>query len=328
MSALARVVLGLALGLAACGGEPEPAAPVAPPSLRATWVLEPPRVRVGDVATLELAVVTPPDHRVLPPRLPEELPGFWLLELGLPEVERAPGHWLHRARLRLRAREPGLHAWPPFELEVESPGGEIERVEVPAHTLEVVSVLDAIPTPTPPHGLIAPAEPDTGGRGSAFAAGVATTLAAVGLIWLARRRRRSRVTATGTSAAPPPAPPWIAAQRELEAALALLPGEPVPAAEAGAGALRRYAARRFGLPAEAWTDPEFAAARPPPAGAAGWPRLVAAIALLDAARFAPLGESQGVAERVGEALEEARSLVLETRSREPHALVEQRAARS
>ena len=69
----------MALG-AACGAEPvERGAAPAPTAPRVTLHVEPPVLRIGDVATLEIVVVTPPEHRVRPIS-PPEVEGIWLLD--------------------------------------------------------------------------------------------------------------------------------------------------------------------------------------------------------------------------------------------------------
>ena len=72
----------------ACGQPPAAPGPGAPPRPRATLVLEPPRFGVGQVALLELAVVTPPDHTPRPFEPPEPLPGLWLLDSEPLPVEK------------------------------------------------------------------------------------------------------------------------------------------------------------------------------------------------------------------------------------------------
>ena len=79
--ATGRLVAGATLFLLltpGCAEAPPRRAPPAAPL--ATLVLEPPRIRLGDVAVLELAVITPPGHAPRPLRPPQELPGLWLLD--------------------------------------------------------------------------------------------------------------------------------------------------------------------------------------------------------------------------------------------------------
>ena len=79
--AAGRAALAVALWLvgAGCAEAPDPARRAAPTASRATFVLEPPRLGLGEVAVLELAVITPPDHRPRAYSPPESVPGFWIL---------------------------------------------------------------------------------------------------------------------------------------------------------------------------------------------------------------------------------------------------------
>ena len=69
--------LGAGLLAAACGEAPPEAAPVEP---RAAWLLDPPQIRIGEVAKLERLVVTPPDWTVAPLEAAQPPAGFWLLD--------------------------------------------------------------------------------------------------------------------------------------------------------------------------------------------------------------------------------------------------------
>ena len=76
--ASAAAALLAAFGLAwslACGetnerGEGDAEAPGAPATLRGGVVIEPDRLAIGQTATVEIAVVTPPEHRVRPVAAP------------------------------------------------------------------------------------------------------------------------------------------------------------------------------------------------------------------------------------------------------------------
>ena len=125
---LRPALLSLAFALACTRTEetplaPEPAAeppaaaadasaPEPPPmTLRASVVLEPPRIEIGDLFTVEVAVVTPPGHRVAPAQVPKAIPGLAIVDAERPSVSHEPGRWVHHsasARARARpARSPG-----------------------------------------------------------------------------------------------------------------------------------------------------------------------------------------------------------------------------
>jgi hypothetical protein len=171
-----------------------PIAPgLAPPFLRASFVLEPPRVRIGDLAALELVVVTPPNHHVRPIEPPAAVPGFWLLGVEPLPVERAQTRWIHRTRLHIRARELGVFLWPAQKVEIDGPDGARALLEVPAHVIEVASVLPEHAQRSTPYGLRAPPTFLPGRSPLAPAAiGGLLTLFCVGLVALVRRERRLR----------------------------------------------------------------------------------------------------------------------------------------
>jgi hypothetical protein len=266
------------------------AAPPAPPELQASLVLEPPRLLLGQVARAEIAVSTPPGHRLRPPRLPE-LPGFWVIEQEALPVERQPERWVHRTRVRLRARELGATAFPALRLEVETPGGEVRELRLDERPLEVVSVLAELPERDAPFGLAAPDRPPpgTGGWLAPAAAGAAAALAVLAAVALVRWRAGRR-----TARAAPSPPDWDEAQQALAAALREAPADPRAAASLGAAALRRYAARRFGGDSTVRTAEELTAQLPPWSARELWPDLAALVRRLDEARFrrgAPPGEA-------------------------------------
>jgi len=288
----------------------------APVTVRGALVLEPPRVAVGQVVRAEIAVVTPPAHRVPPPE-PPRIPGFWVLETRPLPVEREPGRWIHRTAVRLRAREPGPATWPAIRLPVEGPDGERRAVEIPERPLEVVSTREELPERTEPFGYAAPERP--GGRLAllvAAGAGALAVLVGAGALALVRRRR-ARSARGGGEDAPAPLAAWRRAGAELDAALAALPEDPRAATEEAARALRRYAAGRWGAPTLASTTPELEALRPPYGARSVWPRLLGVLRVLDAARFEPGPREPG---ELAEVLRQARRLVEETPP--PHLPVE------
>jgi hypothetical protein len=264
-----------------------PIAPgLAPPFLRASFVLEPPRVRIGDLAALELVVVTPPDHHVRPIEPPPSVQGFWLLGVEPLPVERAQTRWIHRTRLHIRARELGVFLWPAQKVEIDGPDGARALLEVPAHTIEVASVLPEHAQRSTPYGLRAPSSfsSDQSPLAPAVIGGL-LTLSCVGLIALVRRERRLRRSAGNTSSTPEEPSDWEETLSALDAAAA--ESDVRRAADTGALALRRYAARHFRAPTHSATTPELRAAAVPYLMHARWPAFLGLLEALDEARFRP-----------------------------------------
>jgi hypothetical protein len=281
MSRAARSLLAAVVPLAAALAAA--AAPPAPPEFQASLALEPPRLLLGQVARAEIAVSTPPGHRLRPPRLPE-LPGLWVVEQRSLPIERQPGRWVHRALVRVRARELGATAFPALRLEVETPGGEVHELGLDERPLEVVSVVPELPARDAPFGLAAPAGRPPGPAGwlGPAAAGAAAALAAAAAVTLLRTRARRRAGATRSA---PLAPAWDEAHAALAEAVREAAADPRAAADRAAAALRRYAARRFGGDATTRTAEELAAELPPWSARELWPDLAALVRRLDDARF-------------------------------------------
>ena len=309
-----RLLAGAALALGvACGDEPAP--PAAPTAPRATLVLEPAEVGIGGVAQVELAVVTPPDHHARPFETPPEVPGFWLLDAEALPVEKHAGRWVHRTRIRIRAREIGRFVWPEGSVAIESPDGELATLPVGTLPLEVSSVRPELPDRLTPFGARSLPKPGAGaGRWGAGAAGAALTLACVALVALARRglRRRPRPEPRPL---PPSEAPWLRATRELRRAGASIAGDPLAAAHLVAVALRRYMAGRFGADTVARTTEELDTTAPPFAATSRWPAFLSILRGLDEFRFHPEGETDAgaaVSARVEALLAEAAALVEDT----------------
>jgi hypothetical protein len=290
--AAAALILAAAGACAEEAPEPRFAAPARP---RAALVLEPPVVAVGQVAEVELAIVTLPDHSVPPVELPGSVPGFWVVSRETLPIVREPARWVHRTRARLRAVEVGRFEFPGGSALVVSPEGAAAVLPYDALPLEVVSTLAGHPTRTQPYGirLLPLASPSGPGRAVAFGAGAATALAGVLVVALARRRLAAR------AAAPAPAPIGEApageiARREIARARDRLPGDPRGALDAAAGALRDYAVRRFGGDASVRTTEELRRQAPPFTMTTRFPRFLEILAALDAARFpaAQVGPAQ------------------------------------
>jgi len=313
-----RLGLVLLIGLAvpACergASDPRIAAPAQP---RVALVLEPPVVALGDVAEVDLAVVTQPGWSVRPAPPPSDLRGFvWIGREPLPVVKE-PSRWVHRTRLRVRALEIGRFDLPAGQVQVVSPEGETSSLGYDALPLEIVSGLGDAPTRRTPYGVrLLPRSP--AGRGAlvgAFAAGAGLALASIGLVILARRR----LAAPLEDAPPPPIrPSWQSAREELEDARGLLTGDPRAALDAAARTLRRYVVRRYGGDASVRTTPELRNAKPPFAMTTRWPRFVELLDALDTARFPGPGVDGRAAEEMQRLFEAAVAFVEETTPVEP-----------
>jgi hypothetical protein len=314
----ARAPILLLLAVAACGREPPAVAPGprdAPPAPAATVVLEPPRLRVGDVAQVEIDVVTPPDHAVPPIRPPEPaaLGPLWLLDARTLPVEKDGARWIHRTRLRVRARETGSGTWPAMRIEVVGPEGGRSTVETEARPFEVVSILPTVPDRAEPYSYRVPAL--RGGRGAAAAAAggaAAALLVVAGLAALRRVRRRAGVRRAAAEAATAVgAAPWSETLLALEAARAASDTEWRDSADAASEALRGYVERRFGLPVRTRTTEEAAALVPPLSLARRWPAALAWLRELDALRFRPAAPPDA-ADRVREIAAASKRWVVET----------------
>jgi hypothetical protein len=280
---------------------------------RGAVVIEPPRLTLGEVAVVDITVVTPPGYRVRPVRPPETLPGLWLLDAERLPVERSEARWVHRTRLRVRARETGRFAWPPTSVEVETPEGSVMQLELEERPLEVASVSERFPERVEPFPLRAPEPPASGpGIWLPAAGGVLAMLAGLAALASVRRARSRRRPPEPAARATSP-PPWRAAQATLEAAIELAAQDPGRCADSASHALRGFVAQRFPVPAWALTTEELAALEPPTGGERHWPRLLDLLARLDAVRFRPAGEGPGgvEVERLRATLAEAQRLVAE-----------------
>lgn len=273
------------LGLcAACGGEAPPSP--APLSIRGGVVIEPPELTIGDTASVEIAVITPPDHRLEPPATPESAPGLWILAAEQLPSERDGGRWVHRARFLVRARETGELAWPAQTVWVAAPKGERIPVSLDERPLRVVPVSREFPDRVEPFSWRGPREP---GRARDFllpvALGAAAALAALALAALVRRARTAGRADVGPEVAPLPESAAREAEASLRAAAARVDADPVAAADAASAALRLFVLRHTGTPAHVSTTEELHAVVPPFRLARRWSELLRLLTQLDAARF-------------------------------------------
>jgi len=324
MRAAAALCAALALACSAEEAPPGPeaaeplapalvtSAPAVPPaSLRATVVLEPPRIEIGDLFTVEVAVVTPPGHRVAPAPVPKAIPGLSILDASVPSVDHEPGRWVHHQRFRARASATGPLRWPALELGVEAPDGTRLLVIAAERPFEVVSLLAEHPERRGPFSLFRmPRLDDEPSRGPWLPAllGSLATLAALALISGVRRVRRRAALASG---------PAEAALHDEAAAAALLAvlqraeaeaHDPVHAADLASEALRGWAAERFRAPrlCSATTE-ELTRETSPFLLSTRYAALLAVLQAFDALRFPPLRESKGF--ELHAALQAAREFV-------------------
>jgi len=298
------------VSVVACGGEGEPAA--APAAPHGAVVLEPPTLRLGALATVEITVVTPPDHRVQPVRPPEDVPGLWLLSAERPPVRHQGERRIHTTRVRVRARDTGEHAWPEQPVEIEGPDGAVRTLTLPARPFTVASASAEQPDRLEPYGLRPPTRdaPDPGAWGfwGPALAGSAATLLAMAGVALVRRRRDARRARDG-AAAEPAEPPWVVAERGLAAAAEAATRDPRASADAVAAALARYVQRRALAPVAPLTTEEIAAMRPPGRLRSRWPELVALLRELDVLRFSGALDREDGPEALRAQTERARAFV-------------------
>jgi hypothetical protein len=304
---LANFLVCVAL-LFACSGEPAPPqAPATPVAKQAVVVIEPPKLRVGDVAVIEVAVVTPPGHAVHPVKPPPSVPGLWLLDAVALPVETDGARQVHRTRIRVRAREAGSHEWPAQRVEIEDANGVREELVAEVRAFEVVSVLPDFSERVEPCSYRLPsAKRDAVAPLWAAAAGSLATLALLGafaVVRRARRRTRERDAAAAQSAA---SKPWVEALAALDTARATRDWR--DAGGIGARALRRYVARRFALAAESLTSEEFAAVAQPFGAGSRWPAALECLRDFDAERFRAQSDADATAQ-LHAALDAAQRLV-------------------
>jgi hypothetical protein len=308
-----------AIGLAvACDGPSEPVRYATPVAIRASLVLEPPSLQVGEVASLDVTVVTPPEHTLRPFAAPDEIDGFWLLETEPTTITREPQRWIHRTRLRIRARSVGTFEWPASEVHVDVPDGELHVQSLEPLPIEIVSVFPDYPGRLAPFGLepLRHARSSTPQRLGWAAAGALGTLATLGLVWLARRRPREAQTPRPDD--PSLALPWETVGTRLVGAGASMADDPRHGCGMLASALRHYMNERYGADALARTTEELEPMPPPFAATSKWPEFVAILVEIDALRLAPLGQGEAgdMRRRADDLLERARRFVNSTLPRE------------
>lgn len=299
----------VALVALACSGEPAGVPPETPVTPQAAVLIEPPRLRVGDVAAIEVVVVTPPGHRVHPMKPPSSVPGFWLLDAEALPVESARARQVQRTRIRVRARETGSFEWPALRVEIEDASGARSELVTAARPIEIVSVLPSFPERVEPFSYRMPA-PDRDAIAPlwAAAAGSLGTLALLSLIAIARRARQRSRARTAAAAGLAASKPWVEALAAIAAARGDADANWRRAGGLGARALRRYVARRFGVAVESLTTEEVAAITRPLRAGSRWPVAVDCLRDLDAERFRAQSDASAAAQ-VRAALDAAQRFV-------------------
>jgi hypothetical protein len=297
----------------ACSREAPPPPATAPVAPAVAVTIEPPRLRIGDVATIEVAVVTPPGFHVAPIHPPESVAGLWLLDAEALPVESAGAREVRRTRIRVRAREVGATEWPALSVEIDAPDGTRTTLATEKRPLEVVSVLPLFPERTEPFAYRLPAAPASATRPAVAAAiGAGATLAALALGLLVRGARRRGREQRAALAAVAAAQPWVEARAALAAARALDAGAWRVAGAAGAHALRHYIASRFGIAAAESAAVEELGALPQPfLRAERWRAALDCLRDLDGDRFRARPEAESAA-RVAAALAAAEAFVRST----------------
>jgi hypothetical protein len=309
---LVRLALSVCTAAILGCDEPEPIVFGAPVQSRASTVLEPATLLVGEVASLDVVVTTAANHRVRPFEIPAEIPGIWVLEAETLETVREPNRWIHVTRVRLRAREVGPFEWPALKVEVEVPDGDVQPLDIEAVPIEVVSVLPEFVGQLSPFGVEPLPAPRSTARGWLWATGgAAFTLACLGLIALARRQRSSAAesalprSAGGVAA-------WDLALSDLNRAQAELDRDPIAGCQQASIALRMYMQRRFGADVVSRTTIEIERDTPPFAATSRWPRFVALLQRLDAFRFPAPNPNSSAASGASEIVTDIESFVRDT----------------
>lgn len=312
-----HLAAGLAAAALACGPETDAprdsdwGAPVTP---HATLLLSPEVLHIGEIVTAEIAVVAPPETRLL--AVPaQQIEGLALLGAQELPPEQDEHRWVHRTRYRMRPDAIGEHVWPSLELELERADGTIERLELAERRFEVASMRDRFPGRDQPFGLEEPepvmTAPGSPGFVTGLALGVLLSALAAGFVWgvraAATRRRQSRripVRTPGRSLFD-----WT--EHELGEALDALEADPRQAASVGAHLLRVYVARRFGSETEAATTEELERRTPALAERSLWPDFVRILHSFDDERFRPEPEGARAPRdaRIRSALEDSRRLI-------------------
>lgn len=275
---------------AAASGSPlTPGTDVDPPPGHsdAEIVLEPAILALGGTAIADVVLSTPPGYAMRLVDPVPELPGVWTLESRLLPVERGADRWIHRLRIRVRAREVGAFDWPGLRLAVDGPDGTREALDVAGRRIEIASSLALRAPSEGPFGLRAPGLPNAGTDPWVPAlVGSLATLALLGLVALVRRERRKRSASQRVDlAGDARTPAQPAARALLETARECADADPVAAAALVARAARRLLADLTHEIPVAMATEELARRNAPYVVRSRWPRWLALLADLDRLRF-------------------------------------------
>lgn len=277
---------------------------------RASLLLEPPTIGLGEVTTAVILVTTPPGHRVLPMNAPV-VPGVWVLESLVDPTQKSAARWLHRTRIRLRPRETGSFLFPASEVTVESEAGDRKTLKVAEREFRVTSILPQFADRTAPFGLQEPgASAGAGGFALPALFGAVSALIAVAIITRLRRTKAARQAPDESeeeSAEALSLHEW--SQREIDRAFEALERNPREAANAGARFMRHYVESRFHTRTSASTTEELAAQKVPLAAHSHWPEFVRVLRRMDDLRWRRAASGAKASQdeaRIRVALEEAR----------------------
>ena len=295
----------------------------APAASRATVLLTPDLLHVGEIVTAEIVVVAPPGSQVRNIPL-QAVAGLALIETRTLPAERGEQQWKHRLRLRFRAEAVGEHVWPGLELEVEGPDGNLETLALPERRVEVASVRKLFPERDQPFGLEAPEAEIEASSPHGLLAGIALGVILASLLALATLSIRAGLrhwqrTRQQIPEVPPGGDLFEWTEREIAEALDCAATQPRKSASQGAHLLRVYMARRFGSDTRASTTEELERRTPALAEERLWPDFVRILKGFDDERFRPPEDetSAGGGERTRSALEAARQLLESSRPTGP-----------
>ncbi|MCP5060392.1 MAG: hypothetical protein GY937_27150 [bacterium] len=289
MTKLAAAGLIIVLFLLACSETPPPDRPLALVTPAATLILEPPRLEIGETATLEVAIAVQPGTRVGPVPSPDEIPGVWILGIDGPSMSSTPLRDIHHTRFRIRAREVGSFTWPASDVQIVRPDGKKRRLEIPARSFRVRSVVRDVPGQLTFFSYRD--SPLLGERGEASGVvlpalvGAALALAGVGLFALVRRARavpQGSELEAGTEQAP-----WRATQAALAAASEIAESDLPRAADMASAALRVFVDQRFRTNTTRATSEELRGCKRPFLLTTRWDKLLDLLERLDGLRFPP-----------------------------------------
>lgn len=298
--------------LLACSETPPPDRPKAPVTPAATLILEPPRLEIGEMATLDVAIAVPPGTRVGPVPSPDEIPGIWILGIDGPSLSSSPERDIHHTRFRIRAREVGSFDWPASAVQIARPDQPEERLEIPSRSFHVRSVVRDVPgqltffsyreaSPLGERGQV-------GGVVLPALVGAALALAGVGLFILVRR-----VRGIPQGVKPEPGPeeaPWRATGAALATASEIAEHDLPRAADMASAALRVFVDRRFRTHITRATSEELRERKPPFLLTTRWETLLDLLERLDGLRFPPRSDDGPVGVHIlRELIEEIQAFV-------------------